>query len=401
MIATFETDVRAPNIALDTILTIPEGKRLRTCIQCGTCAATCPYGEHMEYTPHRIISLLRRGRLEEVFRSDSLLHCVACYACMVKCPRGIRLSDVLLPLVKEQTLARRAELPMEFLRALQNTLRYGNPMGESSRKRAHWVPSAGVPVPILAQCQKAVDVLWFVECYTSYYPRGIDGSRATARLFHALGVDFAILGNEEKCAGDCGVITWESGLFETLTDYHLEIFRRYQFRRIVTGDPHAYNAFCVRYPLYGFHYPVQHTHQFLAARIDALKPKLTRPLHLRVTYHDSCCLGRRGGSFDDPRRLLQAIPGVKLVEMAHHRENSLCCGGGGGGMWLDSWFKARGLERLSERRVREAVATGADVLAVSCPYEIFRFEDALKTLGYDRRMVVRDVAELLAEALGD
>lgn len=401
MIANLEPEACARRTTLDNILETPEGRRLLTCIQCGTCVGTCPYGAHMQYTPRRIISLLRRGRLEEVFQSDSLLRCVACYACMAKCPRGIRLSDVLLPLVKEQTLARRPEIPPELQRALQNTLRYGNPMGESSRRRAMWRAKCPVPVPILAELQRPVDVLWFVECYTSYYPRGIDGSCATARLFHVLGVDFAILGNEEKCAGDCGLLTWESGLFETLTDYNIEILRKYRFGRIVTGDPHAYNAFCLRYPLYGFRHPVQHTHQFLAAHLERLKPMLTRPVRRVVTYHDSCCLGRRGGIFEEPRRLLQAIPGVQLVEMTHHGMNSLCCGGGGGGMWLDTWFKTQGMERLSERRVREALATGADVLAVSCPYEVFRFEDALKTLGHDQRMVVRDVSELLAEALGD
>jgi Fe-S oxidoreductase len=118
-----------------------------------------------------------------------------------------------------------------------------------------------------------------------------------------------------------------------------------------------------------------------------------------VTYHDSCCLGRHNGFYEEPRALLKAIPGVRLVEMVHNRVNSICCGGGGGGMWLDTYYKAKGYERLSERRVKEAIATGADVLAVSCPYEISRFEDALKVLGYDQKMVVRDVVELLAEAM--
>ena len=118
-----------------------------------------------------------------------------------------------------------------------------------------------------------------------------------------------------------------------------------------------------------------------------------------MTYHDSCCLGRQNEFYEAPRQLLQAIPGVKLVEMVHNRVNAICCGGGGGGMWLDTYFKAKGYERLSERRVKEAVATGADVLAVSCPYEVSRFEDALKVMGYDKRIIVRDVTELLAEAM--
>ncbi len=406
MVALAEAAIAEPescqvNTTLDTLLETPEGKRILSCIQCGMCAGTCPYGEYMEYPPRKIINMLRRGLIEEVFHSDSMLRCVSCYACMAKCPRGIRLSDVLLPLVKEQTLINLPEMPAELQKSLQNTLRYGNPMGESSRKRVNWTSTSKIPVPVMAEIRRPVDVLWFVECYTSYYGRGQDSSRATARLFDALGIDFAILGNEEKCAGDCGQLTWESGLFETLTDYNMEIFRKYRFNRLVTGDAHAYNAFRIRYPLYGFNYPVEHTTPFLARYVDELKPKLSRKLPYTVTYHDSCCLGRRAGSYEEARVLLNAIPGVRLVEMVHNRVNSICCGGGGGGMWLDTFYKSKGMERLSDRRVKEAVATGADVLAVSCPYEVFRFEDALKTLGCEKKMVVRDVVELLAESLGD
>ena len=396
-----EPDLETKDTTLETVLQTPDGKRILTCIQCGTCAGTCPYGEYMDFPPRRIINMLRRGRIEEVFQSDSMLRCVACYACMSKCPRGIRLSDILLPLVKEQTLVHRPEIPAELQKTLQNILRYGNPMGESSRKRVAWKTTAPVPVPVMADLKRPVDVLWFVECYTSYYGRGQDNSRATAKLLHALGIDFAILGNEEKCAGDCGQLTWESGLFETLTDFNMEIFKKYQFNRIITGDAHAYNAFRIRYPMYGFNFRIDHTHMLLAEKLADLKPKLTKKLNYTVTYHDSCCLGRRAGMYDEPRALLRAIPGVKLVDMVHHHANAICCGGGGGGMWLDTFFKEKGMERLSERRVKEAIATGADVLAVSCPYEIYRFEDALKVVPHDKPMVVRDVAELLAEALGD
>jgi len=353
----------------------------------------------MDYPPRRMIAMMRAGMLEKVFTSDSLLACVACYACMAKCPRGIRLTEILLPLMKEQTLAHLPELPGELQKALQNTLRYGNPMGEPSRKRAAWVKSAGVPIRIFAEDRKPADVLWFVECYTSYYPRGQDNSRATARLFHALEIDFAILGNEEKCAGECGRLTWEPGLFETLMDYNMAVFQKYQFNRVVTSCPHAHNAFKNRYPVLGFNWGLEHVTPFLAKYLARLKPLLTRKLPYTVTYHDSCCLGRQNEFYQAPRQLLAAIPGVKSIEMVHNRVNAICCGGGGGGMWLDTYFKAKGYERLSERRVREAVATGADVLAVSCPYEVSRFEDALKVLGYDKRMMVRDVTELLAEAM--
>jgi Fe-S oxidoreductase len=353
----------------------------------------------MDYPPRRMIAMMRAGMLEKVFTSDSLLSCVACYACMAKCPRGIRLTEILLPLMKEQTLTHLPELPSELQKALQNTLRYGNPMGEPSRKRAAWVKTAGVPIRIFAEDRRPADVLWFVECYTSYYPRGQDNCRATAKVFDRLGIDFAILGNEEKCAGECGRLTWEPGLFETLMDYNMAVFQKYQFNRIVTSCPHAHNAFKNRYPALGFNWGLEHTTPFLGKHLAQLKPLLTRKLNCTVTYHDSCCLGRQNEFYEAPRQLLQAIPGVKLVEMVHNRLNAICCGGGGGGMWLDTYFKAKGYERLSERRVKEAAATGADVLAVSCPYEVSRFEDALKVLGYDKRIIVRDVTELLAEAM--
>lgn len=399
MVALLEPTVVDRSTTLETLLQTPAGRRMMTCIQCGTCAGTCPYGDAMEFSPRLVINMLRGGFIDEVIKSESLLRCVACYACAAKCPRGIRLTDVLLPLVKEQVLVSRTEIPAEFQKSLENLHRYGNPMGESPRKRAAWTATAGTKIPLLAEVKREVDVLWFVECYTSFYARGQDNSRATARLFNALGVDFAILGNEEKCAGECGQVTWESGLFEALAEYNVKLFNKYQFRRLVTGDAHAYNALHFRYPMYGVTQPTEHTTQFLVRHLDRLKPKLSKPLNRTVTYHDACCLGRAVGSCDEPRALLEAIPGVKLVEMVHNRMNAICCGGGGGGMWLDTYYKQKGMERLSERRVREAIATGADVLAVSCPYEISRFEDALKVVPHDKPMVVRDVVELLAESL--
>jgi Fe-S oxidoreductase len=293
-----------------------------------------------------------------------------------------------------------AHVPAELQTALKNTLRYGNPQGLSPKKREEWVKTASVPVRLLPSDPKPVDVLWFVECYTSYHPRGQDNSRAVARLFNALGVDFAILGVEERCAGECARLAGETGLFDSLREKNMSVFRKYQFNTLVTSGAHAYDAFNYIYPYYGFTYPLAHTTTFFAQRLDALKPKLTKRLNRVVTYHDSCVLGRHNGFYEEPRALLNAIPGVKLVEMAHNRLNAICCGGGGGGMWLDTYYKSKDMERLSERRIREVIATGADVLAVSCPYEISRFEDALKVMGAADKIVVRDVVELLAESLG-
>ena len=391
----------AREMTLDNLYDFPEGREILTCIQCGMCAGTCPYGDVMDYPPRRIISMMRAGLMEKVFASESLLACVACYTCMAKCPRGIQLTEVLLPLVKEQVFARLPELPSELQKALGNTLRYGNPMAESARKRSAWVQTAGVPIRILSEDPRPVDVLWFVECHNAYYPRGQDISRATARLFHRLGIDFAILGNEEKCAGEGARLLGETGLFDTLMDYNMAVFQKYKFNRMVTSGAHAYDAFKYQYKGVGFAYPVEHTTPFLARHLDLLRPLLKRKLNYKITYHDACALGRHNGFYEEPRDLLRAIPGVKLVEMPHNRISAICCGGGGGGMWLDTYYKSKGYDRLSERRVKEAVATGADVLAISCPYEVSRFEDAIKVMGEDRNLVVRDVTELLAEAMED
>ena len=393
------TVLETPDLTLDGLLATPVGRELLTCIQCGVCAGTCPHGDVMRYTPRRLIGMLREGFIDEVLATDDLLKCVTCYDCWAKCPRGLHLTDVLLPLVKEQVLLRLPEVPSELQGALANTMRYGNPMGESPRKRAAWADTAGVPVPLLRDAGRPVDVLWVVECYASYYPRGQDNARATARVLAALGVDFAILGPEEKCAGECARLVGEKGLFDTLREQNVATFAKYQFGSLLTSDPHAFDAFRYVYPGLGFERPVEHTTPFVASRLDALRPRLSRKLERTVTYHDSCVLGRHNHMHDEPRSILAALPGVRLVEMTHNRDNTICCGGGGGGMWLDTYYRSKGLARLSERRVEEAAATGADVLAVSCPYEVPRFEDAVKVLGYDDRLVVRDVMELVAEAL--
>ncbi len=355
----------------------------------------------MSYPPRRIIEMLRAGMIEQVFESDSLLHCVACYACTAKCPRGIRLTEVLLPLIKAEMFGRLPEVPAELQSALQNMMRYGNPDGFSPRKRAEWTKTAGVPIRILQEDPRSVDVLWFVECNPSYHPRGQDASRAVAKLFHAMKTDFAILGNEERCSGECARLVGETGLFDTLRDKNMEVFRKYKFKQFVTSGAHAYDAFKYLYPAHGFHYPLDHVTTYFARHLTELKLHLTKKLTYTVTYHDNCVLSRHNEFYEEPRALLKAISGVKLVEMTHNRLNTQCCGGGGGGMWLDTYFKSKGIERLSDRRVKEAVATGADVLAVSCPNEVSRFEDAIKVLGYEGKIVVKDVMELLAESLGE
>ena len=173
---------------------------------------------------------------------------------------------------------------------------------------------------------------------------------------------------------------------------------KYEFKRLLVTDPHALNAFKLHYPKLGATYDVIHYTKFLAPYVEQLG--LSTRLEAKVTFHDPCYLGRHNKEFSAPRTLIQAIPGVEYVEMGRSKENSYCCGGGGGGMWLDSFTADHVTERLSERRVREAVEAGAEILAISCPYEVSRFEDAVKTTGNDGKLIVRDIAELLDGARG-
>jgi Fe-S oxidoreductase len=301
--------------------------------------------------------------------------------------------------VRDQALRSGIQPPVELRVAFQNLYLYGNMLGLSPRKRLDWAKDLDVTVRDLSKSPEPVEVLWLVGCYPSYYPRNQVVSRDFARLLTALGVRWGVLGKEEKSLGDCDRLFGEEGLFETLVESNQKLFRQYQFEKLVLLDPHSFRALEKFYPRYGVRVPAQHYTMFLADRLEELKPLLTKPIHATVTYHDNCCVGRRCGCFDAPRQLLGAIPGVELVEMARNRQHALCCGGGGGGMWLDGHITEHGGERLSDRRIRQAARTGADVLAVSCPFELSRFEDAVKTNGFEDRLRVRDIIELLAESM--
>ncbi len=376
----------------------PRGERLRLCLECGNCSGICPFGYLMVYPPSRLIAALRADRFDKVLSTDAIWMCVSCYACTAVCPSQIPLTPGLMASTKEELILA-GNVPSELQNALANSQRYGNPLGESPRKRADWTNGISPEVKVLGKTKQPVDVLWFVGDYPSYHPRVQSTAKALAKILNALGVNFAILGPEESSDGDSQRMAGERGLFEMLADKNGKAFSKYQFNEIITTDPHAYNALKNEYPRLGISYPVRHYTTFLAGYIDQLKPLLKSEVKAKITYHDPCYLGRANGVFEEPRALLETIPGVELVEMTHNHTNSLCCGGGGGGMWLDGFQWEKAHTRLSEWRVREALATGAEILAVACPYESPRFEDAAKTVQGAAQLKVRDIAELLVEAM--
>ena len=405
-----------------------DGERIRICLQCSACSGICPHGLAMEYHPRKMIALLRAGLFDAVLESDSIWMCVSCYACTEVCPAKIPVTAGLMTRTKEEMLLA-GNVPPELQGALERSQRYGNPLGESPRRRADWAKDLKPEIPIMARAQRPVEVLWFVGDYPSYHPRVQHSTRSFAHILQALGVDFGILGPEEQSDGDSQRMSGERGLFEMLASKNGEAFAKYEFGEIVTTDPHAYNALQHEYPRLGISYPVRHYTQFLAERLPELKPLIKHELKATVAFHDPCYLGRVNGVFDEPRDLLRAIPGLELVEMSHHRENSLCCGGGGGGMWLDGFQWEKAHTRLAEWRIGEALrASGANgvylgppipekkrrsrasaeprqperqrILAVACPYESPRFEDAVKMVPGAGKLIVKDIAELLADAMG-
>ncbi len=369
------------------------------CMQCGLCAASCPLGDAMQLRPRDLILQLLAGNVDRVLQSPSLWMCVGCYTCSLRCPRGIELTDGLWPALRDSSMQAGFQPPAELQETFQNLFKYGNTLGKSPRQRLAWAKDLNVPVRDLSKDPCRVDVLWLVGCYPSYYPRNQLVTRAWARILTKLGVSWGVLGAAEKSVGECERLFGEEGLFETLVEENRKLFDQHEFAQLLTLDPHAYRALQAFYPRYGAWYPVQHYTMFLAERMPQLQSLIVRPVEATVTYHDNCCVGRRCASYDAPRLLLQLIPGIKLVEMQRHHEDALCCGGGGGGMWLDGHIVAHGGHRLSDDRVLQADATGADVLAVSCPYELSRFEDAAKVAGLEQRLKVRDIIELLAESM--
>ncbi len=381
-----------------SIYDLTDGERIRTCLQCGTCSGVCPFGYIMKFPPGKMIGALRAEFFDQVIKADSVWMCVSCNACSAFCPSNIPITAALMTRAKEEMLLA-GNIPTELQAALENTQRYGNPLGESPRKRADWSIGLQPEVNILGKTRQPVDVLWFVGDYASYHTRMQPATRALAKILNLLGVKFGILGPDELSDGDSQRLAGERGLFEMMAQKNGQIFKRFKFNEIITTDPHAYNALKNEYPALGIAYPVKHYTQFLHEKLEQIKPLLKHEIKARIAYHDACYLGRVNKIFDEPRELIQAIPGVELVEMSHQRLNSLCCGGGGGGMWLDGFQWEKAHTRLSEWRVREALAANADILAVACPYEPPRFEDATKTIQNASQLKVRDIAELLAEAM--
>jgi Fe-S oxidoreductase len=368
-----------------------------TCTECGRCQDLCPaYFSGLPLSPKLLMMDMRNNLkntsvalVPDAITEKVLWACMTCYSCDQECPLFI---EHVAPIVDmRRHLVDQGSMDKTLQDALANLGRYGNSFGQSDRMRAKW--TQGVQPAVKDARREEVDYLWFVGDYASYSATLTDVTRRTADVFQKIGLNFGILFDAERNAGNDVRRVGEEGLFEMLVDKNRQAFAKAKFQTIVTTDPHTYNTLKNEYPEMG---AVLHYAELLDQMIASGKIKFSKKLGYKVTYHDPCYLGRYNGIYDAPRRVIEAT-GCQIVEMPRNRDRAFCCGAGGGRIWMDEKDIK---ERPSESRVREAAAlTGVQTFVVACPKDLTMFKDAVKTTGNEQALVVKDLIELVAEAL--
>ncbi len=338
------------------------------------------------FFPHKMIRQAQFGLFE--LEDEEWWLCTTCNTCVSRCPRGVGIIDVMRAARAIMVENQMSPASIHSVGASLGSL--GNPWGEEREKRIDW--AKGLEIKTFA---KGTELLYFPCCTPAYDPRIMSVARATADILRKTGADFGILGIEENCCGESINKAGGNKLFEHLAKSNIDIFARNDVTEIIVTSPHCYTTFKDEYPRLGSNLKVTHFTQYLARLVDEGKLKLTRELNKRVVYHDPCYLGRYNGIYDEPRKLLGSIPGLKLMDEADFRENSLCCGGGGGRIFMET---KKG-ERFSDILVEQAIEQRADILATACPYCMLNFKDSLLTIDKGDVLEIRDVSELVQEAI--
>lgn len=388
------------------------------CAECGRCDRVCPaLTSGFKLSPREIIHHLKEHILEAGFRSNGnktsndkdirpliggivsekeLWACTTCLSCMDRCP----VLNEHIPLIvnMRRYLVSQGTIDNTLQDVLTKMGRYGNSMGQSDRMRSKW--TQGLDFKITDARKESVEYLWFVGDYASYDSRIQDITRRTANIFQKAGLSFGILHEGERNSGNDIRRVGEEGLFDILKEKNLQSINQSKFKKIITTDPHTYNTLKNEYVLNtetdGNAYIMHYTELFDQLIRDG-RLKLNKKLNYTITYHDPCYLGRYNGIYDAPRRVLNAI-GTKLIEMPRNRAKSYCCGAGGGRIWMEDEPGIK--ERPSESRVREAVSLpGVQALVVACPKDIVMFQDALKTTGNEGKVGIKDISDLVYEAI--
>ncbi len=397
-----------------TDLTRKEALDLYACTECGRCQAACPaWNTGKPLSPKLLVMNLRDHLFEqgprlleaagngtevepvslvpEVVDEEVVWACTTCGACMQECPVDIEHVDTIVDLRRNLVMAE-SRFPAEagaMLRNLENT---SNPWGLPQDSRADWAEGLGVRV--IGEDERAPEYLYWVGCAGSFDDRAKAISRSVVRVLERARVSFAILGPRELCTGDPARRIGHEYLFQTLAEQNVETLAKANVTTVIANCPHCFNTLRNEYPDYGGRFEVIHHSQLFARLIAEGRLRPDGPLEETITYHDPCYLGRHNDVYRDPRRALNSIPGVETVEMPRHGERALCCGAGGARMWMEERIG----KRINQERVEEAASTGADTVAVSCPYCLVMLDDGARARDDVGR--VEDLAQVLERSIG-
>jgi Fe-S oxidoreductase len=365
--------------------------QLNVCIQCGTCTGGCPVKFRSPLNMRRLVRETSFTAIPaSVFKRPELWACTTCSTCSLRCPAGVKNVEFIMGI--RNYLANQGEVPSTIRDALENTFLQGNPWGRFRDRRADWAKD--LEVKIIGEA--ATETLLYVGCAPSYDPRIQNISTALVKIFQKADLDFGILGKKESCCGNEIKRMGEQALFKKLSKDNTNLFKKFGIKRIITISPHCFNTFKNEYSDLAI--PVQHYTQVIADLIETGKLIMSKALDIPVTYQDPCFLGKQNLVFDEPRKILTSIPGLKFTEMERSKQRSLCCEGGGGRMWAEGGTEGT---RNGEIRIKEAVGLGAKVMATACPFCLLTLEDAVKISGLADQIIVKDISELVAEAMED
>jgi Fe-S oxidoreductase/nitrate reductase gamma subunit len=332
-----------------------------------------------------------KALLGDVVSMHELWDCTNCMYCVENCSASIEHVQKIIDMRRYKVLTE-ADFAPELQLTYRNMENNSNPWGIGAHMRADWAKEMGIKT--LAE-DPNVEYLFYVGCAGSFDDRGKKISVAFAKILQAAGVSFGILGTEEGCCGDSAMRGGNEYLFQSQAQANIEIMNGYGVKKIIAICPHGYNCIKKDYPNFGGNYEVYHHTEIIADLIAKGKIKLTKSLDGIFTYHDSCFLGRYNKVYDQPRSILNAIPGMKLAEMDRNLSKSFCCGAGGARMWMEEEG-----ERINNARTDQAIATNASTIAVGCPFCLTMLSDGIKDKQQSEKMVALDISEIVVKAMG-